>query len=194
VLATVLVVVVAGVVALTLTHRSPGGSATASHSSDSSSATPGHPAAVKIADVTDFDPQGNPPRENPDQARLAHDGDPDTAWETSTYYGNPRLGGLKSGVGLLLDLGRKAQVGQVRVRLKGRPTSLELLAAPPGATSAPTSTHGMSKLAAVQHAGTDVDLTVKKPVTTHWLVVWLTSLPAVPGGYQGKVAEVSVRS
>ena len=31
-------------------------------------------------------------------------------------------------------------------------------------------------------------------MTTRWLVVWLTSLPAVPGGFQGRVAEISVRS
>ena len=27
-----------------------------------------------------------------------------------------------------------------------------------------------------------------------WLVVWLTSLPAAPGGFQGRVAEISVAS
>ena len=43
-------------------------------------------------------------------------------------------------------------------------------------------------------AGTYVRLALRRQVTTRWLVVWLTSLPPAPGGYQGKVAEISVRS
>ena len=34
--------------------------------------------------------------------------------------------------------------------------------------------------------------TLPKPVTTQFLLVWLTSVPKVPGGYQGKVAEIQV--
>ena len=29
-------------------------------------------------------------------------------------------------------------------------------------------------------------------MTTRFLLVWLTSVPKVPGGYQGKVAEIQV--
>ena len=47
----------------------------------------------------DFDPEGDPPEENPDEAPNAIDGDPATSWTTSTYRGNPALGGLKPGVG-----------------------------------------------------------------------------------------------
>jgi hypothetical protein len=43
-------------------------------------------------------------------------------------------------------------------------------------------------------AGTQVDLKARRTVHTRWLVVWLTSLPPAPGGYQGRVAEISVRS
>jgi hypothetical protein len=31
-------------------------------------------------------------------------------------------------------------------------------------------------------------------VRTRFLVVWLTKLPAVTGGYRGEIAEVTVRS
>ncbi len=121
------------------------------------------------------------------------DGNPATAWQTLTYQGDPKLGGLKSGVGLLVDLGKPARVGEVRLKLIGSPTSLEILAAP-DATSAPTSTDGLSEVASAAAAGTDVDLKLDKPTKTRWLVVWLTSLPAADGGFRGQVAEVSVRS
>lgn len=194
VLATVLVVVVAAAVALTLNHRSKdNGAAASSPSQKSSPSASAHATRLPISGVTDFDPQGNPPEENPDMVRLAHDGDPKTAWETSTYYNDPHLGGLKSGVGLLVDLGKRAAVGEVDLTLQGKPTSLQLLAAP-DAKAAPSSTDGLPAVATAKDAGTRVDLVLKKPVTTRWLVVWLTSLPAAPGGYQGKVAEISVRS
>jgi putative peptidoglycan lipid II flippase len=153
-------------------------------------------APVAIAGVRDFDPQGDPPEENPDLADLAVDGKPGTAWRTSTYY-DP-LEEQKSGVGLLVDLGRARSVSDVRVTLLGspteeRPTDLEILAAPEDAT-APTSTDGLAKVATAEGAGTQVDLALAKDVTTRWMVVWFTKLPTVPGGFQGRIAEISVRS
>ncbi len=148
---------------------------------------------VPISSVTDFDPEGDPPRENPDETALAFDGNPSTAWQTLTYRGSPKLGGLKSGVGLLVDLGAPKRVGEVRLALIGTPTSLQILAAP-GSTTAPSSTDGLAKVASATDAGTDVHLKLDKPTTTRWLVVWLTSLPPASGGFKGQVAEVSVRS
>jgi Protein kinase domain len=195
VLATVLIVVVAAAVALTLNHRTTkDNGASAKHTAAGGKAgTSARGTRLPISGVTDFDPQGHPPEENPDLTRLAHDGDPKTAWETNTYYNDPHLGGLKSGVGLLVDLGKRAGLGEVDLTLQGKPTSLQLLAAP-DAHSAPSSTDGLSTVATAKDAGTHVDLVLKKQVTTRWLVVWLTKVPPAPGGYQGKVAEISVRS
>jgi putative peptidoglycan lipid II flippase len=146
--------------------------------------------------VRDFDPQGTPPEENPDLAALATDGKPGTAWRTSTYY-DP-LEEQKSGVGLLVDLGRPTPVSEVRLTLLGtptpdRPTALQILAAP-DADVAPTGSDGLTRVAADGDAGNQVDLALAKDVTTRWVVVWFTRLPTVPGGFQGRVAEISVRS
>ena len=159
----------------------------------SPSASESAQAPVQIAAVSDFDPEADPAEENPDLAPLAADGKPGTAWETLTYRGNPELGGLKSGVGLLVDLGEPTDVGDVRLTLMGTPTSLEVLAAP-DATTAPSSTDGLDTVASAEDLGTRAELSLRKPVTTRWLVVWLTSLPPAPGGFQGRVAEISVSS
>lgn len=198
-LAAALVLVVAAVVALDLgrgrtkdratTPTTPSPSITASASTTPTPTPVAKP--VQISAVTDFDPQGSPPQENPQLAPLAFDGNPATAWHTSTYYAP--LDKLKAGVGLLVDLGKPSRVGQVRVTLQGSPTALQILAAP-SATSAPSDTTGLPAVASDPAAGTQADLTLTKAVSTRWLVVWLTSLPAVPGGYQGRVAEISVRS
>lgn len=191
-LAVLLLVIVAVVFAFNLGRGSDDSQAGGGPSS-SPSPSPTTSTKLSIASVADFDPEGDPPEENPESAPLAVDGNPATAWQTLTYQGDPKLGGLKSGVGLLVDLGKPARVGEVRLKLIGSPTSLEILAAP-DATSAPTSTDGLSEVASAAAAGTDVDLKLDKATKTRWLVVWLTSLPAADGGFRGKVAEVSVRS
>ncbi len=196
VLVVLVLLVLAVVLAFNLGRGTSGPSSTAGSGSSASagaSGSPSPPQPVSIAHVSDFDPLANPPRENPQLAPLAIDGDPNTAWETVTYRRRPDLGGLKSGVGLLLDLGDVHRVSTVHVTLQGTGTDLQLLAASPGA-STPTSLDGLSKVAAKNGAGTEVDLTPAKPVTTRYLVIWLTSLPPVQGGYQGKIAEVRVLS
>ena len=61
--------------------------------------------------------------------------------------------------------------------------------------AAPSSTDGLDKVASARNAGGRADLELKKPVTTQWLVVWLTDLPPAPGGgFQGRIAEISVSS
>ena len=43
-------------------------------------------------------------------------------------------------------------------------------------------------------AGTNVDLSLVRPVTTRFVMIYITSLPAVTGGYKAGIAEVSVQS
>jgi hypothetical protein len=186
-----IVLVVALVLAFGLGRRTGDQPAAEGSTSPSPSATAGR--TIPIVAVSDFDPLADPPEENGQDADLAHDGDPSTAWRTSTYYNNPKLGGLKAGVGLLLDLGEVNEVGRVGVRLVGEPTSLQLLAAPEDA-AAPTGIDGLRRLDTVDGAGTDVDLRLDQPVRTRYLVVWLTSLPPYADGYAGQVAEVTVRT
>jgi putative peptidoglycan lipid II flippase len=181
-------VVAVAVVALDLTG---GGGSTDSPSRGGTSPHAQASRPVPIAKVTDFDPQGDPPSENPELAPLAADGRVSTAWHTSTYYDPLRR--LKSGVGLLVDLGKPSRVGDVRLRLQGSPTSLQLLAAP-GDRTAPSSTRGLETVASRKDAGASADLRLAKPMSTRWLVVWLTSLPRGPAGWVGSVAEISVRS
>ncbi|MGN6576458.1 MAG: discoidin domain-containing protein, partial [Nocardioides sp.] len=130
------------------------------------------------------------PSENPESAPLAADGDPATAWRTSTYYDPLKM--LKSGVGLLVDLGSPTDVSEVSVQFVGSPNGFEILAADEGA-SEPTSTDGLTRVARQADAGTSVDVTLDQPVKTRYLVLWLTDLPPTQGGFRGQVAEIDVR-
>ncbi|HEU4513012.1 MAG TPA: protein kinase family protein [Nocardioidaceae bacterium] len=160
---------------------------------DSASESAEPPKPIRIAAVSDLDPPpaGNG-EENPDLAPLAVDGDPSTAWQTMEYYGNPKFGLLKDGVGLVLDLGRQQEVSSVQVTVQGSPTSFQVLAAPEG-SSAPTAVGNLRRVAAANDAGGPTDLKLDRPVSTQYLVVWLTSLPPEGGNYRGRIAEIVVK-
>lgn len=183
----VLLLVVAIIVAFNL-GQGTGPLATQESPSADASSAPAEP--VRIASVSDFDPLGDPPEENPETAPLAADGNPRTAWRTSTYFDPITL--LKEGVGVLVDLGKPTEVSEVSVSFLGSPTSFELLTADEGA-AAPTSADGLTRVARRADAGARADVELAAPVTTQYVVVWLTDLPPADGGFQGQVAEIAVR-
>jgi hypothetical protein len=174
----------------------PPPAARASHSSSPSSSTASSAAPtgaiVPIVAVKDFDPPPGNGSENPTQVKLAWDDDPSTAWHTVTYFRRPDLGGLKPGVGLLVDLGSAQTVGAVRLRLVGHGTSVQLLAAAqPG-----TVLDDFTPVAQANNTGELVTLRPGIPLHQRYLLVWLTRLPLAPDGvdYAGGIADIEVHS
>lgn len=152
------------------------------------------PTPQAIASAIDFDPQGDTREEHRNEAPLAVDGKPDTAWTTMTY----RVATMdKDGVGLIVDLGRPVAVSQVDVRLRGTGTTFDVRApgfAPETTTRAPdralTQWRAVGRVA---NAAEQATVRLERPVTTRFVLVNLTQLPRVGQGYQGAIAEVTVR-
>ncbi|WP_460829905.1 protein kinase domain-containing protein [Nocardioides hungaricus] len=194
VIAACLLLLLAIVVAYNLGRgRSPLGALPGQGDDGPSTSPSATPTAQVITGVTatDFDPQGSPPRdEYPELVPLALDGKPGTAWSTMTYTQNFGPGGLKDGVGLILDLGRSYDVGSVDLTFLGAPTGYRLFVT----DAAPTGVSGLTPVAegtAADESRTRVDL--ERPATGRFVTVWLTSLPQVEDGFRGQVAEVAVR-
>ena len=147
---------------------------------------------IPIVSGSDFDPPPGTGSENPGTVHLAFDGNPGTAWRTLTYYGSPSFGGLKPGVGIVVDLGAPRAIAAVRLDLVGRGTSLQLRAS----DTKGTQTSQYALVASAIGAGTTVTLRPAQPLTAEYLLVWLTRLPALPGvappQYQGGIAEITV--
>ena len=189
----VLAVLVAGGVTLANRTDTPTSASTSDPTSSASSDAPAAGQRLRISSAADLDPFAVPPEENPDEVGNAVDNDPDTAWETVTYRGRADLGGLKPGVGLALDLGTIERVGSLDLTLVGSPTGVALYAAPT-ASGPPTGIEGLKQVARRAKAGTRVRIDLDQPVRTRYVVVWLTSLPAVEGGFRGGISQVVVRS
>lgn len=150
---------------------------------------------VRIQAVTDVDPPpaGNG-EENPDTVGNVIDGNPATSWTTVTYYNRPDLGGLKPGVGLMLDLGSDQQVGSLTARFGQAGTGFSVYAAPEGVTAAPTGPNAMRQVGSADDAGERATVELEGAPATRFVLLWLTTLPASSDGYQGEVAEVQLRS
>jgi murein biosynthesis integral membrane protein MurJ len=152
---------------------------------------------LSVAKATDFDPKadGGSGGESAQQAALAIDGDPKTIWRTERYRTLPTLGGLKPGVGLVLDLGANRTVTQVEVTLTGTGTDLELRVPAKSTGSAPMkSVQQWRRVAATTAASGTATIALEQPEQTQFVLVYLTSLPPAAGEYfRGGIAEIVVR-
>lgn len=183
-------VIVAGAVVVHLSHREdPPASGASPRPSAPSTSAPAALRTVAGARALDFDPQGDPPTEYRELAPLAVDGDPATSWHTSTYREDLGPGGLKSGVGLVIDLQRRYDVGRVDVGFDRAGAGVSLYVS----DTAPTSVDSLGRPVATSTGLTGTtSITLREPVAGRFVTVWLTSLPRVSGGYRAAVSEVSV--
>jgi serine/threonine kinase PknH len=156
----------------------------------SATTTPSVVAPTPFTDITadDFDPQGSEPREeNPDSVPNVLDGDPATSWSTSSYLQNFGPAGLKTGVGLVLDLGATKGVRRVVVTTVGGETSLAAYVT----SSAPTGVAGLTPVGTASGTG-ELTIDLDEAVSGQYVTIWLTLLPSVDGEFRGTISEVQV--
>jgi hypothetical protein len=156
----------------------------------SASTTPSMAQPTPFTDLTadDFDPQGSEPREeNPDTVPNVLDGDPTTSWSTSSYLQNFGPAGLKTGVGLVVDLGGTKGVRRVVVTTVGGPTSLAAYVT----SSAPTGVADLSPVGTASGTG-ELTIDLDEAVSGRYVTIWLTLLPPVDGEFRGTISEVQV--
>ncbi|MFF0109833.1 protein kinase family protein [Streptomyces hirsutus] len=158
---------------------------------DKSSSAPKPAQPIAITSAGDFDPMGDG-SEKPSDVAKVYDDAPGTYWQTDFYLSSD-FGRLKPGVGVILDLGKVQEVGEVTVSFVGN-TSVELRAAPSDAGGRPTSLDGFTKVA--QGSGESVILKPEETLKSRYLLVWLTELPvqADDGKWRGRIVDVKVSS
>lgn len=139
--------------------------------------------------VSDFDPQSDSGEENPELTPLTVDGNLTTAWETLRYYQNFAPRGYKSGVGLVVDLGESRNVGEVVARVQGGETSASLYLSDEPPTGLPTGAP-LGRQTALEK----LSWSFPERPSGRYLTLWITSLPAVEGGFRATVSEITVRA
>lgn len=134
--------------------------------------------------VRAFDPPPGDGREDDGAVGNAVDADPATAW-TTEGYDTPQVGGIKPGVGLLVDLGTPTPVQQVELGMTPG-ADVELHAA----DAAGADIGAFPLVASVTGAPAVTRLVPAQPVTARYFVVWLTKLPPDGGRFRGSISEM----
>ncbi|MFJ9445518.1 serine/threonine protein kinase [Kitasatospora sp. NPDC101235] len=160
-----------------------------SSTAPSPQATTHTPVPITIKDAQSYNPLGEGV-DGKETLANAIDGKPDTQWTTQWYEDqfSPNL--YKAGTGLLLDLGSPQAVSSVNVQFAGNHTA-ELRVPNASAAANPKGAPLNDFTVVGKKSGGTADFTLDNPVTTRYLLVWLTSLPKDPDGkFRGHVAEV----
>lgn len=140
---------------------------------------------LDVISVTAFGPDGTSDGDNPGITGRILAMSADQPWY-SQWYTTPEYGGLRSGTGLMLDLGTTETVTDVGLTLGSTPgTDLQVRVGSTPSLSLPT-------VASTFDAGGAVRLTTKS-VKGRYVLIWFTRLPSIgKGHYQVNVYSVSV--
>ncbi|MBB3086249.1 hypothetical protein [Geodermatophilus sabuli] len=151
---------------------------------DDTPAPAGPPATIVSGTV--LDPGGDGEPENVDDIPLSFDGDPATTWSTLTYRGSPAFGNLKDGVGIVYDLGSEQALAGVALTTTTPGATVEVrVGEEPDA--------GLEGFDVVASGELDetTDLAFDEPVTTRYVLVWVTGLVPSDDGFSADIAEVA---
>jgi serine/threonine-protein kinase len=151
--------------------------------------TPAAPGAeragpLEVSRAYSFDPGGDQ-EEHDENLSSAIDGDPSTSWATEGYT-TADLGGIKEGVGLVLELEEAAEVGGVSVQTELPAWEFSVF---PGDTPGTFDMSAPLGSFQVEEGGTyELD-----PTETRYVLVWLTNLvPDGQGDYRAVVNEIDL--
>jgi hypothetical protein len=155
--------------------------------SASSSSTTAASRLLTIASASGFDPEGDG-EENSDRADRVIDGSRSTFWNTKTYLQQLGPGGLKSGVGLLLDLGSKQQISRITVRTNLDPTVMQVRTA----DEAGTELDDFDRVGRISTANGTGVLTLSRQA--RYVLLWITDLPQEgTSAFRTEISQVTVR-
>ena len=165
----VLLAIVVGVIAF-------GGSPIGKHHKNGG----GAPVTASLSAVGNYDPQGNPDSHG-NTASAATDGNPSTDWYTQHYF-SPAFGGLKSGLGLVVDAHRAVKLGSITVNTPTPGFIAQIKAGPSaqGPFADDSASQTVSSMTTFHLNG----------ATARYYVIWITRLP---GGGKAEISEVTSR-
>nr|WP_245569700.1 murein biosynthesis integral membrane protein MurJ [Gordonia shandongensis] len=154
-------------------------------SSVSQSATT--PGGVSLRGISLLDVSDQPADSTADLEHVITGASP--AWRTDTYRGSSRFGGLKDGLGLVLATGGDRTVHKVTVETSTPGFTVELRTSE---SKSPSSLDATTRVGGGSVGERTTELTVDSPAPAPYLIIWLTSLPEGPDGYQAVISRISV--
>lgn len=150
-------------------------------------AAPPVPRALGVTSVAAFGPDGLSDGDNPAMTSQILDVSSDQPWY-SQWYATPQFGNLRSGTGLLLDMGKTVTVSSVQLVLGTAPGADVQIRV--GDSPYPAD---LSSVASAFDVGGTVRLSAATPTRERYVLIWFTRLPPGPQGhYQIDVYDLTV--
>ena len=140
-------------------------------------------------------PAQDPTDENSNLAPNLINGDR-AGWQTQHYLGSSKFGNLKSGSGLILDMGRSVQVSSVQVTFGDEPGAEVALKVGNSDVRSAANEESMTTVAGPVSVVGARTFTIAKPVAGRYLVVWFTNLPPLahhPGKFMAQIFRIIIR-
>jgi putative peptidoglycan lipid II flippase len=157
----------------------------------SSSAQPGAAGAtVKPVRATVFSPGGE--ADAPDQAGLAIDGNPATAWPTDKYSDAAPFPSFKNGVGLMLQLPKPTVLSSVTINLDSTGTAVQIRSSQTPTPATLADTTELTPPTPLKPGSNTI--TVNNATATANVLVWISTLGKVNGESRTDIAEITLKA
>jgi putative peptidoglycan lipid II flippase len=137
-----------------------------------------------------FSPDGSP--DSPQDAGLAIDNNPDTAWSTDSYFDSDPFPKFKPGVGLLLQLPRPTPLSAVTVNLNSSGTVVHIRGVAGTAPKTFADTTELSGPTPMQPGRNRIAVTNSAPVSG--VLVWIATLGSTGGKNQAAISEIELQA
>jgi flagellar basal body-associated protein FliL len=184
--------VTAWAISRSLHHSTP---PPASRPQQSASASPAAAAAVlKPVSASVFNVQGN--TDDPSGAGLVLNPSAGQYWHTEYYLGYPQFGHLKSGVGLILDMGRQVRLSQLSIQFGTACCTHATVGIGNSSTQSQSSLNSFTTVSSSTTAAGNTVFNVTSNATGRYVLIWLTYLPPLAGQantYEAQIYDVTVR-
>ena len=187
----VLVLAAIGVTGWALSHGTHHSTSTPPPSRPATTAPAATSVLLKPVSASSYEMSGT---DDPSGVQYAIDSSASTAWHTDYYFGEPTFGNLKTGTGLLLDMGRQVRLSQVAVQFgTSCCTHVEIEIGNSASTAA------MNTFTEVQSSTTAQGITtfnVTSKTAGRYVLIWLTDLPPKAGDsgqYESLIYNITMR-
>jgi hypothetical protein len=136
---------------------------------------------VRLVAASSYDPFGDDKTENESEVPNAADGNPATYWSTDHYF-SQNLGGLKPGVGIVLDAGKPVSLSRLRLRSDTPGFTAQIKDG--SSSSGPFDAVSDSRV-----VGTDTTFDLSPRGDARYYLIWITNL--APGINRAHINEAT---
>ena len=145
---------------------------------------------VKPVSATVFSPDGAP--DNPEDAKLAIDGNPNTAWSTVTYKDAVPFPKFIEGMGLLLHLSEPTALSAVTLDVPSTGTQVQIRSSPTETPAKLADTVELTPTTSLQPGHNRI--AVHNRTKTSNVLVWISTLGTTNGESRTAISEITLQA